>query len=99
MRIAIVDDERPARSELKYLVSQCEPEAEITEAESSEEFLKILEENQFDVCFVDINLGGMNGTTMASMLKTKCPDTRIILLRRSVTMQSRPLRSEPPIIF
>ncbi len=78
MRIAIVDDERPARSELKYLISQCEPEAEITEAESSEEFLKILEKNQFDVCFVDINLGGMNGTTMASMLKTKCPDTRII---------------------
>ena len=29
MRIAVVDDERPARSELKYLVEQCEPEAEI----------------------------------------------------------------------
>ena len=31
MRIAVVDDERPARSELKYLVEQCEPEAEIAE--------------------------------------------------------------------
>lgn len=29
MRIAVVDDERPARSELKYLVEQCEPDAEI----------------------------------------------------------------------
>lgn len=78
MRIAIVDDERPARSELKYLVSQCEPEAEITEAESSEDFLKLLETENFDVCFVDINLGGMNGTTMASMIKKQCPDTQII---------------------
>lgn len=29
MRIVIVDDERPARSELKYLVSLCEPDAQI----------------------------------------------------------------------
>lgn len=78
MKIAIVDDERPARSELKYLVSQCEPEAEITEAENSEEFLKLLKTEAFDVCFVDINLGGMNGTTMASMIKKQCPDTQII---------------------
>lgn len=78
MRIAIVDDERPARSELKYLVSQCEPDAEITEAESSEDFMKLLETETFDVCFVDINLGGMNGTTMASMIKKQCPDTQII---------------------
>lgn len=78
MRIAIVDDERPARSELKYLVSQCEPEAEITEAESSEDFLALLETESFDVCFVDINLGGMNGTTMASMIKKRCPNTQII---------------------
>ena len=31
MRIAVVDDERPARSELKYLILQCLPEAEIRE--------------------------------------------------------------------
>lgn len=78
MRIAIVDDERPARSELRYLLSQCEPEAEIVESSSSEEFMELLKEQTFDVCFVDINLGGMNGTTMASMIKKQCPDTRII---------------------
>ena len=78
MRIAVVDDERPARSELKYLVEQCEPEAEIAEADGSEEFLAMLENENFDVCFVDINLGGMNGTTLASMIKRKQPDTLII---------------------
>ena len=78
MRIAIVDDERPARSELKYLLNQCVPDAEISESADSEAFLELLNEESFDVCFVDINLGGMNGTTLASMIKTRCPDTRII---------------------
>ena len=54
MRIAVVDDERPARSELKYLVEQCEPDAEIAEADGSEEFLAMLENETFDVCFVEI---------------------------------------------
>ena len=82
MRIAVVDDERPARSELKYLVEQCEPEAEIAEADGSEEFLAMLENETFDVCFVDINLGGMNGTTLASMIKRKQP-LCLISFRRS----------------
>lgn len=78
MRIAVVDDERPARSELKYLISQCVPEAEVREAGSSEEFLKMIETETFDICFVDIDLGGMNGTTMASMIKQRLPETQII---------------------
>lgn len=83
MKIAIVDDERPARSELRYLVSQCEPEAEVTEADSSESFLELLKTESFDVCFVDINLGGINGTTMASMIRTQCPETKIIFATAS----------------
>ena len=47
MSIAVVDDERPARSELKYLVEQCEPDAEIAEADGSEEFLAMLENETF----------------------------------------------------
>lgn len=78
MKIAIVDDERPARSELKYLVGQCEPAAELVEAESGEEFFNLLKTEDFDACFVDINLGGMNGATLASMIKKQCPDTQII---------------------
>ena len=78
MKIVIVDDERPARSELRYLVSLCEPDAQITEAENSEEFLELMEKETFDVCFVDINLGGINGTTVASMIKKRMPDASII---------------------
>lgn len=78
MRIAVVDDERPARSELVYLIKQCCSGAEITETDSSEKLMTLLEEKIFDVCFVDIDLGGSNGTTLASMIKNRFPETRII---------------------
>lgn len=78
MRVAVVDDERPARSELVYLIRQCDPQAEIEEASSSEMLMELLEKENFDVCFVDIDLGGANGTTLASMIKSRAPETHIV---------------------
>jgi len=78
MRMVVVDDERPARSELMYLIKQLDSSVELTEADSSERLLALLEENEFDVCFVDINLNGMNGTTLASMIKKRYPETQIV---------------------
>lgn len=78
MRIAVVDDERPARSELKYLIGQFAPSAEIVEACSSEIFMEMLKKESFDICFVDISLGGMNGTTLASLIKKNQPEVQIV---------------------
>ena len=78
MRIAVVDDERPARSELIYLIRQCSPEAEVMEADSSEHLMELLDNETFDACFVDIDLGGANGTTLASMIKSRQPETLIV---------------------
>lgn len=78
MKIAVVDDERPARSELIYLIRQCAPDAEIMEADSSEHLMQLLDQEVFDVCFVDIDLGGANGTTLASMIKSRQPETLIV---------------------
>ena len=78
MRIAVVDDERPARSELIYLIRQCSPEAEVMEADSSEHLMALLDNEIFDACFVDIDLGGANGTTLASMIKSRQPETLIV---------------------
>lgn len=78
MKIAVIDDERPARSELVYLIRQCSPEAEILEADSSEKLMQLMDVEKFDACFVDIDLGGANGTTLASMIKSKLPKAHII---------------------
>ncbi|MBP3925682.1 MAG: response regulator transcription factor [Clostridium sp.] len=78
MKIAVVDDERPARSELVYLIRQCCPEVEIAEADSSERLMELLDEMEIDVCFVDIDLGGANGTTLASLIKNRQPEAKIV---------------------
>lgn len=78
MKIGIVDDERPARSELKYLLQLKIPEAELFEANSSEKMLELLQMEQLDVVFVDIQLGDMNGTTLASLILDQQPDIAIV---------------------
>ena len=71
MKIVIVEDERPARSELKYLLEQCRPEWKLIEASNCEEMMQVMEKEHPDGGFVDIQLGDMNGTTLASMLLNK----------------------------
>ena len=78
MRIAIIDDEKPARSELKYLVLLCLPEAEITEISSGEEALEIFSKATFDLLLIDINLGDISGTILASTVHKLMPEAEIV---------------------
>ena len=78
MRIAIIDDEKPARSELKYLVSLCLPDAEITEISSGEEALEVFSKVAFDLLFIDINLGDISGIVLASTVHKLMPDAEIV---------------------
>jgi len=78
MKIAIVDDERPSRSELRHLVSDCLKEAEIMEASSGEEAMELFLKEDFDLIFMDINLGDVEGTTVAAMAKKAQPNVEIV---------------------
>ena len=62
IQIAVVDDERPARSELKYQLMELLPEAEIDEGDSGAAALKLAGEGTYDLFFLDINLGDISGT-------------------------------------
>ncbi|WP_352399949.1 LytTR family DNA-binding domain-containing protein [Anaerotignum sp.] len=78
MKIAIVDDERPSRSELKHLITDYLQDAEIFEASSGEEAMKLFLEEDFDLIFMDINLGDVDGTTLAAMAKKAQPKVEIV---------------------
>lgn len=78
MKIAIVDDERPARSELRYLLAQCRPDWEIVEAADCEEMMLLMEKEEPQGIFLDIQLGDMNGATLASMLLNKNPELALV---------------------
>lgn len=78
MRIAVIDDERPSRSELRHLIGQCVPEAQIDEADSGAKALELAAENHYDAMFVDVHLGDMEGTTLSGLLKKALPDVQIV---------------------
>ena len=80
MRIAVIDDERPARSELKHQILQLLPEAQIDEGESGAQALQMAEKEKYDLFFLDINLGDINGTVLVHALKNMQPEMKIVFV-------------------
>jgi DNA-binding LytR/AlgR family response regulator len=68
MHILITDDERPARSELRYILEDLEPGATCYEAANGEEALVLIESAPIDVVFLDINMPGLDGLTVAATI-------------------------------
>ena len=54
MRIAIVDDERPARSELRHQIQELLKEAEIVEGDSGAAALQIAGDGKYELFFLYI---------------------------------------------
>ena len=79
MKIAVVDDERPARSELSFLITDILPEAEILEAASGAAALELfLSTPDISLAFLDINLNDMDGTTLAAAMQKILPDVPVV---------------------
>ena len=78
MKIAVIDDERPSRSELMHLIAQAMPDAKLDEADSGSHAVELASQNSYDAFFVDINLGDMTGTTLSLMLKKLQPQAQVV---------------------
>ena len=74
LRAMIVDDEVPARSELRFLLEQTGKIGSINEASSVRSAIEMLMENRVDVVFLDISMPGASGLQLAEALhKLKNP--------------------------
>ena len=74
LRAMIVDDEAPARSELRFLLEQTGKMGSISEAASVRTAIEMLMENRVDVVFLDISMPGASGIQLAEALhKLKNP--------------------------
>ncbi|GFI43226.1 transcriptional regulatory protein YpdB [Lachnospiraceae bacterium] len=80
MRIAVVDDERPARSELKHQLLELLPDAQIDEGDSGSRALEMAGEAHYDLFFLDINLGDINGTVLVNALKNMQPHMKLVFV-------------------
>lgn len=73
LRAAIVDDEPPARARLRQLLETLDGVRVVGEAGSGAEALALVRERRPDVLFVDIEMPGLRGTTLAASLPEPRP--------------------------
>ncbi len=69
LKAIIVDDEAPARSELKYLLDETGQVEVVTEAASVREAIEKLKEYPCDVMFLDINMPEATGLQLADAMQ------------------------------
>ncbi|WP_298126930.1 response regulator, partial [uncultured Clostridium sp.] len=65
MRAIIVEDEFPAREELKYFIKNFSKIEILNEFDNGVEVLKFIQENIVDVIFLDINIPLLDGMLLA----------------------------------
>lgn len=78
LKALIVDDEAPARDELKYLLSQEEAILVIGEADSGPTAISLAFELKPDVIFLDVEMRGMNGLETAIVLRNTVPQAVVV---------------------
>ena len=78
LKAIIVDDELPARDELKFLLSQLPAITVIGEADNGPAAVGLAAQYNPDVVFLDIQMRGMNGLDTALALRTAAPQALIV---------------------
>lgn len=77
-RCLIVDDEAPARADLRYLLSRFDHVQVVGEASNSEEALLLLDSLDYDLVLMDIRMPGGTGLDIARKLREAANPPRII---------------------
>lgn len=84
LRAMIVDDEAPARSELRFLLDELGQTDVVAEAASVREAIEKLKEYPIDVIFLDINMPEATGLKLAEALQHLKYPPAVVLDRKSV---------------
>ncbi|ULO04682.1 response regulator [Paenibacillus sp. 19GGS1-52] len=80
MNILIADDERVIREGIKRSIRQLCPEYEIFVAASTEEAIKIMEEQRIHIVLTDILMPGMNGLEFMKISKRRYPYVKWVVI-------------------
>ena len=80
IKIIIVEDEVVSSEELKYIISKEKRFKVIGQAFDGINALKLIEMEEPDVVFIDINIPGKSGIELAEEIKNILPDTILIFL-------------------
>jgi DNA-binding LytR/AlgR family response regulator len=69
LRVLIVDDEPPARSELRYMLEKVNNVEIVGEASNAREAIELIRALNHDVVFLDIQMPGLTGLNVAEIIK------------------------------
>jgi len=78
LRVLVVDDESDVRLGLRLLIEGAK--AEVREAASGEEALRILSRWVPHVMLTDVTMGGMSGMDLLTQTRRKYPDVRVLII-------------------
>ena len=78
--LLLIDDSPISRVMLKSLIEDNFDVVSISEAETAEDGIEKCREASFEAIFLDLNMPGQDGLTVAPKLRELCPDAHIALL-------------------
>lgn len=80
IRVLIVDDEPPARAELRYQLSRFSDIEVVGEAENAREAQTLAEALKYDAIFLDVEMPGMGGLVLAEVLQKQVPVPLVVFV-------------------
>lgn len=80
LRVLLVDDETLLIESLEIILSMSASMIIVGKANDGKQALAILEETTADIALVDLNMKGMGGIELISILKEKHPELKILVL-------------------
>ena len=69
LRVLIVDDEAPARAELRYLLARIDGATRADEADTAREALALLDGAAYDAVFLDVRMPELSGLDAAPLIE------------------------------
>lgn len=80
IRVLIVDDEPPARAELRYQLSRFADVEVVGEAENAREARTLAGALTYDAIFLDVEMPGMGGLDLAGILQEQSPAPLVVFV-------------------
>jgi two-component system invasion response regulator UvrY len=77
--ILIAEDHAVVRIGTKHLLQSLIPDSSITDVENFDQLINELEVKPYDLLILDINIPGGNNTKMVEAIRSKSPETRILM--------------------
>ena len=78
LKAIVVDDEYPARKELRYILQLTQQVEVVGEFEDGEEALTYIDRDCPDVVFLDIRMQGSDGLRVAELINARAKPPRIV---------------------